>query len=112
MSEDDNRRWSFGIDVLGRLNVFPHEMPPAGNLLVVDMVERDGIWTVAAADLERVRELIGTPPDRISHADDGVPGPDAVAELERMGERISGMIRQRIDEITGEDEDEPSPFVP
>ena len=107
-----DQRWAFGINVLGELNVFPHEMPPAGNLTVVDMIERDGVWTVAAADLQRVRELIGTPPERLFRADDGIPGPDAVAELEAMEERISRMIRQRIDQITGEVEDEPSPYRP
>ena len=111
----DHQRWSFGINILGELNVIPHDgMPPAGNLLVVDMIERDGIWTVSAEDLQRVRELIATPPDRIFRADDGVAGPDAVAELERLEERISGMIRRRIDELTrdAEPEHEPSAYRP
>lgn len=85
-------KWSFALTETGDLHIIPHEMPAASNLVVVDLIERDGMHVIKAADAAALRELLGTPSIRTvtRHV-----GPDAVDELESMLTAITELVERR-----------------
>lgn len=103
-TETDDNFWTFATSADGELHVWTDvEMPPADNVIRVPL-RRDGhLVRIAAADLATIRQLIGTETrDVIVYS-----GPDAAYELEDLLTRIHAMAQSRIDELRGDDDDEP-----
>lgn len=96
--------WSVACAAGGELHVWQHdEMPLAENLIRI-RVRRDGdLMRFSRADLPALRRLIGTEERVVEVA----RGPDAAAELERMLDKITAAIQQRIGELRGEAEPAP-----
>jgi hypothetical protein len=100
--------WSIAIADGGELHVWQHDqMPLAENLIRVRVrVRRDGeMLRFSRDDLPALRQLIGIE-ERIVEV---ARGPDAAAELERMLDRITSAMQQRVDELRGDDEPGPAP---
>jgi len=93
--------WSVALAPNGELHAWPHaEMPISENLIRV-RVRRDGdLLRFSRHDLPALRRLIGTQTRVVEVA----RGPDAADELERMLDRITVAVQQRVDELRGDDE--------
>jgi hypothetical protein len=96
-------KWSFALTGDGDLHILPHEMPAAENLVVVDLIERDGMHVIKAADAAALRELLGTPLIRtvVQHT-----GPDVADELDDLLAAIQALVDNRTAKLRGE---EPTP---
>lgn len=95
--------WTFAISDTGELHVWRGvDMPAAGNVVRVP-VRKDGDFVrIAAADLEPLRQLIGTEVREVV-----VPsGPHAADELEDLLTKIHLIAQRRIDELRGDDDEE------
>lgn len=110
MAQEVEEVWSFAVAHDGELHVIVDgELPPAENVVNL-RIRRDGaLVRIARTDLPQLRQLIGTEVRHVPYA----TGPDVVDELERMLDRVTALVRGRIDEITGdaetEDYEPPSP---
>jgi hypothetical protein len=93
-------KWSFALEPFaGELHIIPDELPPADNLLTVDLVERHGVYVIAADQAKALRELLGTHSIKevVRHV-----CPDAAAELERLVTTIVDIADRRASELRGE----------
>lgn len=101
----DGEIWSFGVAEDGELHVWRGtEMPDAGNVVRVPVVRDGDFVRIAAADLPALRQLIGTETREII-----VPtGPDGADELEDLLSKIHAITQSRIDELRGDDDEEPA----
>ena len=96
-------RWSFALLGDGTLHVIPHDMPPAANLVTVDLTEKHGVYVIDAGQAEALRQLLGQPSVKevVRHV-----GPDAAGELERLLDAVTTLVERRAAERRG---DNPAP---
>lgn len=92
-------KWSFALTGDGDLHILPHAMPPAENLVVVDIEQRAGIHVIRAADAVALRELLGTPSIRTvtRHV-----GSDAADELDDLLVAIQELVDRRTAKLRGD----------
>jgi hypothetical protein len=97
--------WTLAIADTGELHVWRGvEMPAAENVVRVPVRQDGDFVRVAASDLEPLRRLIGTDVREVI-----VPaGPTAADELEDLLTRIHEITQKRIDELRGDDDEEPA----
>lgn len=96
-------KWSFALEPInGDLHIIPDALPPAENLVVVEIEERFGVHVIRAADAAPLRRLLASPEivRVVQHA-----SPDAADELDDLLTAITRLIEKRTARLRGEDGD-------
>lgn len=92
------------ITIDGDIHIWTgHDMPPAGNLVDLDLVRGDGMYVIPADRAARLRELLGT--GSIA-AEAGVRDTSRLEKILAMAEALTDEIRAEVDDDLDDDLDE------
>lgn len=82
-----------------------HDMPPAGNLVDIELDRADGMYVIPADRAAPLRELLGT---GAVAAQSGVRDTSRLEKILRMAESLADEIRAEVEDEIDED-DAPKP---